>query len=57
MLLWRDYRGDVRVSAADRYLELTISAETQEKPIFVEDGITYVAVKHKDLIRTMINPR
>jgi hypothetical protein len=53
VLIWRDYRGDVRVGAAERFRDIWMSSEEEAKPIFVEDGITYVSVKHNNLIRAL----
>jgi AP-1 complex subunit mu len=54
VLIWRDYRGDVRLGAAERFMDILMASEDAEaKPIFVEDGITYVSVNHSNLIRTV----
>ncbi len=54
VLIWRDYRGDVRLGAAERFMDILMASEDAEaKPIFVEDGITYVSVSHSNLIRTV----
>jgi AP-1 complex subunit mu len=57
VLIWRDYRGDVRVGAAERFMDILISSEEEAKPIFVEDGITYVSVKHNNLILLAVTPK
>jgi AP-1 complex subunit mu len=58
VLIWRDYRGDVRLGAAERFMDIFMASEDSEaKPIFVEDGITYVSVNHSNLILLAVTPK
>jgi len=50
VLLWRDYRGDVPLSVAERFMTIVMNKEEQDvRPIFEEDGYTYIYVKYKNL--------
>jgi len=51
ILIWRDYRGDVSLSSAERFMSLVLKNEELEtKPIFEDEGVSYVSIKHNDLI-------
>jgi len=49
VLIWRDYRGDVPLRAAERFMHLLMDSEEEQKPIFQEDDVTYIYVKYKNL--------
>ncbi|KAJ4460394.1 Adaptor protein complex 1 (AP-1) [Paratrimastix pyriformis] len=50
VILCRNYRGDVPLSAADKFVERVVEEEeSQVKPVFTEGGITYTYIKHTNL--------
>jgi AP-1 complex subunit mu len=50
VLLWRDYRGDVPLNIAERFMAIVLAKDEQDvRPIFEEDGVTYIYVKYKNL--------
>jgi AP-1 complex subunit mu len=50
VLLWRDYRGDVPLNIAERFMNIIMAKDEQDvRPIFEEDGVTYIYVKYKNL--------
>eukprot|EP00005_Dracoamoeba_jomungandri_P005495 CAMPEP_0174260418 /NCGR_PEP_ID=MMETSP0439-20130205/9704_1 /TAXON_ID=0 /ORGANISM="Stereomyxa ramosa, Strain Chinc5" /LENGTH=424 /DNA_ID=CAMNT_0015344663 /DNA_START=38 /DNA_END=1312 /DNA_ORIENTATION=- len=50
ILIWRDYRADVPVSTAERFMSLLLNHEDEElKPVFQDEGITYIYIKYKNL--------
>lgn len=58
ILIWRDYRGDVPLAAAERFIDIVNMAEESDiKPIFVDDGITYVSIKHNNLLLLAVTPK
>ncbi|KAI8868329.1 clathrin adaptor, mu subunit [Ramicandelaber brevisporus] len=51
-LIYRTYRGDVPVSAADRFMPLVAEQEEKELPalpVMTENGINYIHMRHNDL--------
>eukprot|EP01101_Sappina_pedata_P002928 TRINITY_DN1313_c0_g1_i2.p1 TRINITY_DN1313_c0_g1~~TRINITY_DN1313_c0_g1_i2.p1 ORF type:complete len:450 (+),score=165.94 TRINITY_DN1313_c0_g1_i2:155-1504(+) len=52
-LISRDYRGDVPFSAAEKFITKVLEDDAQDpvysKPIVIEDGITFIYVKHSNL--------
>jgi AP-1 complex subunit mu len=53
VLLWRDYRGDVPLNIAERFMNIIMAKDEQDvRPIFEEDGVTYIYVKYKNLYST-----
>jgi len=50
VIISRDYRGDIKHSCVDRFVtRLLEEDEDGAKPIFEEDGISYIYVKHNNL--------
>lgn len=50
IIISRDYRGDVRPSCVDRFVNHILEEdEMNVKPIFEDDGINYVYVMHQDI--------
>ena len=50
ILISRNYRGDVPMSCAERFIaRLTEQEELNVKPVFEEDGITYIYIKLNDI--------
>jgi len=50
ILISRNYRGDVPMSCAERFISrLTEREDLNIKPVFEEDGITYVYIKANDI--------
>jgi hypothetical protein len=50
ILISRNYRGDVPMSVASRFIMKVLEEEELNiKPIIEEDGVTYIFVKHNNL--------
>ena len=51
VILWRNYRGEVPPTVAERFLINVVeeSEESNIKPVFVEDGICYCWIKFNNL--------
>lgn len=50
IIISRDYRGDVRPSCVDRFVNHILEEdEMNVKPIFEDDGINYIYVMHQDI--------
>mmetsp|Transcript_8708 Transcript_8708/g.27439 ORF Transcript_8708/g.27439 Transcript_8708/m.27439 type:complete len:437 (+) Transcript_8708:53-1363(+) len=50
IIISRNYRGDIPPVAADKFSQKIMeSDESDLKPIFTDDGITYIYVKHNNL--------
>lgn len=51
VLIARDYRGDVPLSYADRFMARLADAETEGSvaPVLLEEGITYTYIQHNNL--------
>ena len=50
ILISRNYRGDVPMSCAERFISrLTEQEDLNIKPVFEEDGVTYVFIKLNDI--------
>lgn len=59
VLIWKDYRGEVRAKRVMKYVAsnaIRFREETEAcKPILGDDdGINYISITHSDLIRTFI---
>lgn len=53
MLIARNYRGDVPMSIATKFIARALEEdEVSLKPIINEEGVTYVVVKHNGLFCT-----
>jgi len=50
IIISRDYRGDISVNYVERFVSKVLEEEESNlKPIFEEDGVTYIYVKHNNL--------
>jgi AP-1 complex subunit mu len=50
ILISRNYRGDVPMSVASRFISKILEEEELNvKPIIEEEGVTYIFVKHNNL--------
>lgn len=52
VLLYRDYRGDIASSAADKFVALLSDLEQQNRPstpILTSNNITYIHLRHSNL--------
>lgn len=55
ILISRNYRGDVPMSVASRFINKILEEEELNiKPILEEDGVTYIFVKHNNLFCILI---
>ncbi len=53
IIISRDYRGDISVNYVERFVSKVLEEEESNlKPIFEEDGVTYIYVKHNNLYCT-----
>jgi len=58
IIISRDYRGDVRVSCVDRFVQrLVEEEEANVRPVFEEDGINYIYVKHNNVYLLAVTRR
>lgn len=58
ILIARDYRGDVPKSAAERFsLKIQETAGDDLKPVYTEEGVTYMYIKHKDVYLLAVTAR
>uniref|UniRef100_A0A6B2L4Z2 MHD domain-containing protein n=1 Tax=Arcella intermedia TaxID=1963864 RepID=A0A6B2L4Z2_9EUKA len=58
IIISRDYRGDVRVSCVDRFVQRLVEEdESSLKPVFEEDGINYIYVKHNNVFLLAVTRR
>ncbi len=52
VLIWRDYRGDVPLRIAERFITLVLASDDVDaKPIFEEEGHNFLYVKHQNVYR------
>ena len=51
VIIYRDYRGDVPISYADRFMEKVADLEDAGKasPIIEDEGVTYLYLQHSNL--------
>ena len=55
ILISRNYRGDVPMSVASRFINKILEEEEMNiKPVTEEDGVTYIFVKHQNLYCILI---
>lgn len=55
VIISRDYRGDVPLRCLERFITHVLETEeTELKPIFEEEGVNYVYVKHNSLYGTLL---
>jgi hypothetical protein len=49
-IICRNYRGDVPMTAAERFVSHVLeSDESDLRPVIVDDGFTFVYIKHNNL--------
>ena len=54
VLISRNYRGDIPMSAVEKFLPLVLEAEEDSQapaPCFTDDGINYLYIRHNNLFR------
>jgi len=58
MLSRRDYRGDVDISALDRFVSVVFGDEEESniRPIFEDEGVSFVYIQHSNLYSTFCPP-
>ena len=51
VIIYRDYRGDVPISYADRFIEKVAELEDEGKatPIIEDEGVTYLYLQHSNV--------
>ncbi|GBG85633.1 hypothetical protein CBR_g40361 [Chara braunii] len=52
VLIWRDYRGDVPASQAERFFAKVMEGEgdpSSHAPVIFDDGVTYLFIQHNNL--------
>jgi len=58
ILINRDYRGDVPMSCAERFISRVMEEEELNvKPVFEEDGITYIYIKENNVYLLAVTNR
>lgn len=51
LLISRDYRGDIPASVATKFATRVLQQEeTELRPVVNEEGISYISVKHANLL-------
>ncbi len=56
ILISRNYRGDVPMSVASRFISKILEEEEMNvKPIIEEEGVSFIFVKHNNLYRILIS--
>jgi len=54
VIISRDYRGDIPLKCLERFITHVLETEeTELKPIFEEDGISYIYIKYNSLYGTI----
>ncbi|KCV72178.1 hypothetical protein H696_01580 [Fonticula alba] len=49
VLISRNYRGDINMSAIDNFVPLVVDAEDEPPPVVASDGLHFIYIKHNDL--------
>jgi AP-1 complex subunit mu len=52
ILISRNYRGDIPMSAVEKFLPLVLEAEEDGQtlaPVFTDDGTSYLYIRHNNL--------
>lgn len=52
VLIWRDYRGDVPASAAEKFFSKLMEGEadpSSREPVILDNGVTYVFIQHNNV--------
>eukprot|EP00270_Netrium_digitus_P006520 TRINITY_DN1905_c0_g1_i1.p1 TRINITY_DN1905_c0_g1~~TRINITY_DN1905_c0_g1_i1.p1 ORF type:complete len:429 (-),score=99.82 TRINITY_DN1905_c0_g1_i1:329-1615(-) len=52
VLIWRDYRGDVPASLAERFFARLMEGESDpasRDPVIFDDGVTYIFIQHNNV--------
>eukprot|EP01104_Vermistella_antarctica_P002548 TRINITY_DN12789_c0_g1_i1.p1 TRINITY_DN12789_c0_g1~~TRINITY_DN12789_c0_g1_i1.p1 ORF type:complete len:450 (-),score=120.65 TRINITY_DN12789_c0_g1_i1:55-1332(-) len=58
ILISRNYRGDVPVNVSERFVAKIIEEDEQDrKPVFEENGVSYVYIKHHNLYLLAVTNR
>lgn len=59
VILWRNYRGEVQPTVAERFMINVIeeSEESNIKPVFVEDGVCYCWIRFNNLYLLAVSKR
>eukprot|EP01107_Rhizomastix_libera_P006598 TRINITY_DN20743_c0_g1_i1.p1 TRINITY_DN20743_c0_g1~~TRINITY_DN20743_c0_g1_i1.p1 ORF type:complete len:438 (+),score=128.21 TRINITY_DN20743_c0_g1_i1:29-1315(+) len=57
LLIARNYRGDLPLSVANRFVSSTLSDEQAVPPVSTKDGVNYVYIKHNSLFFLAISER
>jgi len=57
IIISRDYRGDVKSTCVDRFVTHICDDELNVKPIFEDDGINYIYIKHQDIYLLAVSRR
>jgi AP-1 complex subunit mu len=58
VIVCRNYRGDIPIGVADKFsLHIQENDETDLRPVFTEDGITYVYIKCNNVLLLAITKR
>mmetsp|Transcript_14199 Transcript_14199/g.46354 ORF Transcript_14199/g.46354 Transcript_14199/m.46354 type:complete len:425 (+) Transcript_14199:142-1416(+) len=58
VIISRNYRGDVPMSVSERFTQyIQETEETEQRPIFTEDGCTFAYIKHNNLYLMCVTKR
>ena len=63
VLISRNYRGDIPMSAVENFMPLVLEAEEEQQaptPCFTHEGINYLYIRHNNLyciLYLMVEPR
>ena len=58
VLISRNYRGDIPMSVSEKFaLTIQEREESELRPVFTEDGITYIYIKSNNLIIMAVTKR
>ncbi|CAI5932825.1 unnamed protein product [Closterium sp. NIES-65] len=52
VLIWRDYRGDVPASAAEKFFNKLMEGEadpSSREPVILDNGVTYLFIQHNNV--------
>jgi AP-1 complex subunit mu len=55
IIIHRDYRGDVKLASVDRFVSHILEEdEVNIKPVFEDDGVSFIYIKHEDIYRMRV---
>jgi AP-1 complex subunit mu len=58
IIIHRDYRGDVKLTCVDRFVAHILEEdEVNVKPVFEDDGISFMYIKHEDIYLLAVSRR